>query len=135
AVLAAARAACRQGPPEWATASGKPGIGGGYAAPVGGWNDGSGERLYVGGSFTTAGGSGANAYLARWDRTTGTWSRVGSGISGGFTNAFMTALLPFNPGTGERLGVGGVFDTAGGTANTASLAMWNGTTGEAEGDR
>jgi hypothetical protein len=131
--LCAGTVAMAQCAPEWDIASGNPGIAGGYAAPVRGWNDGSGEKLFVGGSFTSAGGSGANQYLARWDRTTNTWSSVGSGISGGFTNAFMTSMVPFNPGTGERLVVGGFYDTAGGVPNTASLAMWNGTSWEAMG--
>src|SRR5687768_756505 len=95
-----ARGQCVQ---TWDTAIGTPGIGGGYAASIRGWNDGSGEKVYVGGSFTTAGGSGANQYLAAWDRSTGTWSALGSGISGGFTNAFMTALLPYSTRAGERL--------------------------------
>jgi hypothetical protein len=119
--------------PQWDVTSGNPGISGGYAAPVRGWNDGSGEKLYVGGSFTSAGGSSANQYLGRWDPATNTWSSAGAGISGGFTNAFMTCLVPFNPGNGERLVAGGFFDTAGGTPNTASLAMWNGTSWEAMG--
>jgi hypothetical protein len=39
----------------------------------------------------------------------------------------MTSLIPFTPGRGpERLVVGGWYDTAGGLPNTASLAMWDG---------
>jgi trimeric autotransporter adhesin len=118
--------------PEWDTAAGNPGIAGGYAAPIRGWNDGAGERLYVGGSFTSVPGGGA--YLSKWDPATGTWAALGSGISGGFTNAFMTCLTPFTPNAGgERLVAGGFFDTAGGVSGTASLAMWTGTTWESMG--
>ena len=132
-LCAGAAASAQPCQPQWDTTAGNPGIGGGYAAPVMGWNDGSGEKLYVGGSFTSAGGSGAGQYLARWDEASNTWSPVGSGISGGFTNAFMTSMTRFNPGTGDRLVVGGFYDTAGGVPQTASLAMWNGTSWEAMG--
>src|SRR5205085_7207908 len=112
--------------PAWDTAAGNPGIAGGYAAAVRSYDDGNGERLYVGGSFTSAGGSGANRYLARWNSAHGTWTAVGGGISGGSTNAFLTSLLPFATNAGSRLVVGGFFDNAGGVTATASLAMWNG---------
>jgi len=117
----------------WETAIGTPGISGGYAAPIRAWNDGNGEKIYVGGSFTSAGGSSANRYLARWDAGTGQWSALGSGISGGFTNAFMTSIRTWNTRSGEQLVVGGFFDTAGGVPETASLAMWNGQTWSALG--
>src|SRR5262245_48143886 len=135
AVVGLAGAAWGQCTSQWDTAIGNVGISGGYAAPVLLYNDGSGDRTYVGGSFTAAGGNSANRYLARWDRATGTWSALGSGVGGGFTNAFMTALLPFNPGGGQRLVAAGFFDNAGGVAETASLAMWNGQAWEAMGTR
>jgi hypothetical protein len=129
AVAGATAGAWGQCQPQWDVAPGNPGIGGGYAAPVRGWDDGTGARLYVGGSFT----SGAPPYLARWNPATGAWSSLGGGIGAGFTNAFMTSLVPFNPGGGERLVAGGFFDNAGGVAQTASLAMWNGTAWQAMG--
>lgn len=133
-VLVGAAGICRaQCTSEWDTSIGTVGIAGGYAAPIMGWGSGTGFRVYVGGSFTSAGGSAANRYLAAWNPASGAWSSLGSGISGGFTNAFMTSLVPFNPGTGERLVAGGFFDTAGGVPQTASLAMWNGTNWEAMG--
>ncbi len=119
--------------PTWDTAAGNPGIAGGYAAPVRLWNDGSGDRVFFGGSFTSAGGSGANRYLSRWNPANGAWSPMGSGINPGQTNAFMTSLVTFNPGGGDRLVAGGFYAGAGGVAGTASLAMWNGTTWEAMG--
>lgn len=132
-LLLAGAAVAQPCTPQWDTTAGNPGISGGYVAPIRAWNDGNGERVYIGGSFTAAGGSGANQYLSKWNPANNTWSPLGTGISGGFTNAFMTVLVPFNPGSGERLVAGGFFDTAGGVAQTASLAMWNGTTWEAMG--
>jgi trimeric autotransporter adhesin len=117
----------------WETTIGNPGIAGGYAAAVRGWTGGPGMRIYIGGSFTNAGGLGSARYLAAWNPATGAWSPVGGGISGGFTNAFLTSIVPYNPGGGERLVVGGFFDTAGGVPQTASLAMWNGTSWQAMG--
>ncbi len=133
AVLAASAALAQPCTPHWDTAKGIPGIAGGYAAALKSWNDGSGQKIYVGGSFSSAGGSAANQYLGRWDPATSTWSSVGGGISGGFTNAFLTCFTNFNPGAGERLVACGFFDTAGGVPGTASLAMWNGATWEAMG--
>src|SRR5690606_24816624 len=132
-VGAAAGAASGQCQPAWDATIGNPGVSGGYVAPIFAWNDGSGERIYVGGSFTEAGGSAANQYLAAWNPTNNTWSSLGTGISAGFTNAFMTAMVPYDPGTGERLVVAGFFGADGGVPETASLAMWNGSSWEAMG--
>ncbi len=132
-VAATASAMAQPCEPAWETAIGNPGIAGGYAAPVRGWDAGTGEALYAGGSFTSIGGSAAGRYLARWNAGTNTWSPLGAGISPGFTNAFMTSLVPFNPGSGERLVAGGFYASAGGVAGTASLAMWNGASWEAMG--
>jgi hypothetical protein len=126
AILAAAGTACAQPcQPTWDTTVGNPGVPGGYVAPMLSWNDGGGERLYVGSSDTP--------WLSKWNSANNTWSPVGAGISQGFTNAFMTSMVVFNPGSGDRLVVGGFYDTAGGTPNTASLAMWNGSSWEALG--
>ncbi len=133
AILVAAGSAWGQCQPAWDVTGGNPGIAGGYAAAVRGWNDGTGDRLYLGGSFSAAGGSGANRYLGRWNPANNTWSALGSGINAGSTNAFLTSLVLFNPGSGERLVAGGFFDNAGNVANTASLAMWNGTAWQAMG--
>ena len=116
--------------PAWDVAPGNPGIGGGYAAAVRGWNDGTGALLYIGGSFTTAGGSSAGRYLARWDPASNTWSAVGGGISPGFTNAFMTSLVPFNLGTGGPYS--GAFQLPGGGLPT--LGQLRGEAGEVVGD-
>jgi hypothetical protein len=86
----------------------------------------------VGGSFDTAGGSGAGRYLAAWNAAGNSWSSLGSGINAGATNAFVAALLPFNPGSVERL-IAGVSLTRRGCARDVEPGMWNGATWEAMG--
>ena len=69
--------------------------------------------LYAGGSFTTAGGTSANA-IAKWDGTS--WSALGTGM-----NSTVYALAV----SGTDLYAGGLFTTAGG--NIANyIAKWNG---------
>jgi hypothetical protein len=130
ALSASAHAQCTS---EWDTSIGNPGLASGYAQPIFQWNDGSGEKVYVGGSFSGVGGAAA-AYAASWNPATGAWSALGGGIREGFTNAFITSFSTFDPdGAGERLIVGGFYDSAGGVPETASLAMWDGTQWEAMG--
>jgi trimeric autotransporter adhesin len=123
--LASGNATQAQCTSTWDTTIGNPGFANGYAAPIRGWNDGGGLRIYVGGSFENVAGSTAPRYLAAWNPATQTWAALGGGINAGFSNAFMTSIVPFNPGSGERLVAGGFFDNAGGVAQSASLAMWN----------
>ena len=73
----------------------------------------SGSDLYVGGFFTTAGGSGAN-YIAKWNGSG--WSALGSGL-----DAYVYTLAV----SGSDLYVGGQFKTAGGTGANY-IAKWNG---------
>jgi hypothetical protein len=76
----------------------------------------SGDKLYVGGFFTLAGGSDAN-YIAQWDGNN--WSAVGSGV-GGFSPAVSALAV-----SGGSLYVAGSFTTAGG--NPANyIAQWDG---------
>lgn len=94
------------------------GIGGGttprvFALTV--FNDGSGDALYAGGRFNSAGGSAATT-IAKWNGTS--WSALGSG-----TNVEIWALCAYN----GSLYAGGLFTTAGGTPANY-LARWNGTT-------
>lgn len=112
--------------PTWDPGPGANGLGNGYAEPAVAWDDGAGERLYVGGSFTSIGGFGYRG-VARWDPDTGAWSRPGTGLSFGSTNGFVTSIQPFDTGTEEILVVGGFFASAGGQAGTQSLAAWDGT--------
>ena len=112
--------------PFWDTTLGLPGISSGYIEPIVEWDDGTGPKLYVGGSAVDIGGSVLNDFLAQYDPVTGQWSRVGTGISQGSTNAFLTKLLPWDDGNGEKLYVTGQFFSAGGLSAANSFAVWDG---------
>ncbi|MEQ8844695.1 MAG: GC-type dockerin domain-anchored protein [Phycisphaerales bacterium] len=123
----AAGVAHAQCDPAWDGAIGNPGIDRGYIQPMMNWDDGTGERLYVGGSFNAVLGTPGTTLLAQWDRDTNTWDRVGTpGLSTGSTNGFLTSILPFEVFGQERLVVAGFFASAGGVADTRSIAAWNG---------
>jgi hypothetical protein len=80
--------------------------------------DGRGPGLYVGGSFTTAGGVAASN-LARWD--TSGWSALSSG-----TGDEVVTLSSFAGSSGgwPALYAGGPFDTAGGMPSSG-IARWS----------
>ena len=93
----------------------------GYALRVG--NDGSGSALYVGGSFTTAGGV-VSPCIAKW--ANGSWSAAGAGVSypgGPYPEVY--ALGFYDDGTGPAVYVGGRFTKAGGIS-AIGLARWAG---------
>ena len=75
------------------------------------WDDGGGDTLYVGGTFTEP-----FAHLARWDGVS--WSDVGGGTDGDVYS------LAVHDG---KLVAGGWFGSAGGVAAN-NIARWNGTT-------
>lgn len=81
-----------------------------------------GKNVFVGGSFTTAGGAPANN-IARWNADDG-WTALGSGVAG-TVNA-----LAFDQ-SGNLL-VGGSFTTAGGVSAN-NIARWNGSSWSALG--
>jgi hypothetical protein len=85
------------------------------------WDDGSGEKLYVGGSFPTAGGVTANG-IAAWDGTQ--WHSMGAGITGSFS-PYVGSMMVWDDGSGEKLYVGGRFDTMNGL-DTPLIARWDG---------
>ena len=95
-----------------------------YVAALAVYDDGDGPALYVGGSFTTAGGGAANG-IARWDGTT--WTPLGSGLD---YEAY--DLEVFDDGTGPQLFVAGLFSTAGGGAAN-NIASWDGSSWSALG--
>ena len=112
----------------WLPGIGSPGITGCTNIRVGAmamWNDGSGQKLFVGGKFTHAGSTAASS-IARWNATTGgstpAWTALGSGING-----TVWALEVFNDGTGSALYAAGAFNQAGGVA-ASRIAKWNGST-------
>jgi hypothetical protein len=94
------------------------GVSGGNVLCMTVFNDGSGDALYVGGNFTSAGGGGAN-HVAKWNGSS--WSPVGAG----FTDNVYT-LCVFDDGTGPALYAGGGFVSPFG--GHGFLAKWTGTT-------
>jgi hypothetical protein len=78
--------------------------------------------LYVGGFFTTAGGSAAN-YIAMWDTSESSWSTLGTGV-----NAYVSSIAVMN----TDIYAGGNFTTAGGTT-VNYVAKWNGSSWSAMG--
>ena len=93
------------------------------------WDGPNGNQLYVGGRFPTAGGVTANG-IAAWDGTQ--WHSMGDGITGSF-NPYVDAMMVWDDGSGEKLYVGGRFDTMNGLS-TPLIARWDGTTWEQVGD-
>ena len=75
----------------------------------------SGNDLYVGGWFKTAGGVGATN-VAKWNGSS--WSALGSGMNGSVHALAMS---------GGNLFAGGFFTTAGGIT-ASNIARWNGST-------
>jgi hypothetical protein len=67
----------------------------------------SGSEVFVGGTFTSAGGVSANR-VARFNTQTNTWSRLGTGVSGVGVNALAVV--------GNEVFVGGEFTSAGGVS-------------------
>ncbi|QKG53068.1 hypothetical protein [Hymenobacter sp. BRD67] len=84
----------------------------------------SGTDVYVGGNFTTAGGTAAN-YVAKWNGST--WSSLGTGSANGVGSSVSALAV-----RGTNVYVGGSFSTAGGLPANA-VAMWDGTTWNAMG--
>ncbi|HEV8113871.1 MAG TPA: hypothetical protein VGR31_13935 [Planctomycetota bacterium] len=85
------------------------------------FDDGAGPALYIGGTFTIAGGVSAQ-HVARWDGTA--WSPLGSGLLG-TSYPTVNALIVFDDGSGPALYAAGSFNTAGGTP-ASNIAKWNG---------
>lgn len=78
------------------------------------------NHLIAGGDFTTSVGEPLNS-IARWNGFT--WQLLGSGMSGGCGNPISVwALKVYN----NELIAGGNFCSAGGAANTRTIARWNG---------
>jgi hypothetical protein len=103
-----------------ALGSGMSGVGGDGGGPYVSVLAVSGNTLYAGGEFTTAGGSAANS-IAQWDGSS--WSAVGSGMNG-----TVLALAV----SGSTLYAGGYFTTVGGSAAN-NIAQWNGSSWSALG--
>ena len=74
-----------------------------------------GTDLYVGGWFTTCGGTSGCNFVAKWNGSS--WSTLGTGV-----NSAVNALAV----SGTDLYVGGYFTTCGGTGGCNYVAKWNG---------
>ena len=88
------------------------------------FDDGTGNALYAGGTFTTAGGVVCNR-VARWDGRL--WTALGAGIAGQAVNALAGVDLDGAGPLAPSLFVGGEFTGAGGLAAT-NFAWWDGAT-------
>jgi hypothetical protein len=113
--------------PTWDGSAGTPGLADGYIQPMLTWNDGTGPKLFVGGSFSGITGRPGTRGVARYNLATSTWSALGSGVFSQFTNSFATSFMVFPFGGVDELVVGGSFGTASNVAGTQNLARWNGT--------
>ncbi len=81
------------------------------------YDDGTGPSLYIGGNFSIANGQPAGRII-RWDGEH--WETLGSGVTG----LGIRSMDVFDDGTGPRLYVGGVLETAGGQP-VDHLASWD----------
>jgi trimeric autotransporter adhesin len=112
---------------EWNGTAWSP-LGSGIGGFTGGYNDlvyvraiaPSGNDVYVGGRFVTAGGASAN-YIARWNGTA--WGPLGSGVD----NVVRAIAVH-----GTNVYVGGLFTSAGGTSSS-HVARWDGSSWSALG--
>ena len=78
------------------------------------------NNVYIGGSFTTAGGVPVN-YIAKWNPNTSTWSALGNGLTTTdvFFGVFSIAIDSLN-----NVYAGGYFTTAG-DVSANYIAKWN----------
>ena len=91
------------------------------------FDDGFGNALYAGGTFSVIGGEAA-LNIAKWNGSS--WFRLGSGMTGGTHSLLgplpgVFALESFNDGSGPALFAGGLFTEAGGVP-AAAIAKWDG---------
>lgn len=76
--------------------------------------------VYAGGDFTSMGGVANTSGIARWSPSTGAWSAMSTGITGGSATVFALAVAP----NGDVY-AGGAFTDAGGSG-ADNIARWNG---------
>jgi hypothetical protein len=98
------------------------GVGDYYAFAIAGFDDGSGPALFVGGSYTSAGGAPASR-IARWKSAS--WSPLEINAPGGL-NGPAYALTSFDDGSGAALYAGGGFTQAGTVAANRVVRWKNG---------
>lgn len=109
---------------EWSSLTGPLGTGvSNQARALATFNDGSGEALYVGGTFDFAGGVRVNG-ISKWSGTE--WSSlVGPTGTVGMGGGDVNALVVFDDGSGEALYAAGSFARAGGVL-VNGIAKWDG---------
>lgn len=106
----------------WSALAGPSGVGvDGQVRALAVFDDGTGPNLYVGGSFTLAGGVTVNN-IARWDGAQ--WSAL-DGPGGVGVSSWVDAMVVYDDGSGPALHVGGDFIVAGGVS-VNRIAKWNG---------
>ena len=93
------------------------------------FDEGSGPRLFMGGTFRNLDGT-TMRFLGRWDGNA--WSPVGGGLTGGGIFGGVGAMEVFDDGSGEALYVAGTFGGAGGVP-VNNIARWDGSTWSAVG--
>jgi len=93
------------------------------------FDDGTGDALYVGGSFTHA-GEVAAANVAKWDGQQ--WSPLGWGFRGGVPHTIVYALTVFDDGSGPAVFAGGRFIESI-TIRIRGVGKFNGTLWESTG--
>lgn len=84
---------------------------------------GGGPALYVGGTFTVAGGTASRA-VAKFDGTS--WTSLAGGMRGQFARTIVQALVVHDDGSGPALFAAGEFVDAGGRS-ARNVARWDGT--------
>lgn len=85
----------------------------------------AGNKIYVGGDFTVAGGVVANR-IACWSKATRTWSALGTGMKGSPMGLAAPSTVRALAMVGNNLYAGGNFIRAGGVL-CWNIARWNGT--------
>jgi hypothetical protein len=101
------------------------GMGGGFSPNVFAlrvFNDGTGDKLYAGGRYSSIGG--VSGMIGRWNGSV--WEAVGGGVAPGSTFADIEAMAAFNNGSGMALYVGG-WDLLPSGGALCNVARWNGT--------
>ena len=76
------------------------------------FDDGSGPRLFAGGTFTASGATPTRS-IARWDGAA--WTEVGGGFAGAVIPVRVNALAAYDDGAGVRLYAAGLFNMGGST--------------------
>jgi hypothetical protein len=102
------------------------GVYGGVVYTLAAFDDGSGPKLYAGGSFTNAGSLAVNG-IARWHPSSG-WTTPGSTTFADLVHS----MTVHDDGSGAQLYASGLFDPSGSFPG-GELARWNGSSWSAVG--